>query len=252
MIEPSSHASLNLHGRLPKAEKIRLILSPYIEDRERLSLLEIGTGSGAIAHYFAAVSPSQFNVCAVDVKDQRQVSDGYEFHVCDGTKLPFDNGVFDVVLTNHVIEHVGGRVQQSNHLREVARVLKNDGVAYLAAPSRWQFIEPHFRLAALSWLPRRWRDAYVRLARRGTHYDCDPLTHRELEVMLRASDLLYRNVNAAALKATLALEAGRHWWGDLLVRVPTVVLQGGYRLSPTMVYLAMKAHPQAKHGVPYP
>ena len=35
------------------------------------------------------------------------------------------------------------------HLREIRRVLRRDGLAYLAVPNRWALVEPHYRLALL-------------------------------------------------------------------------------------------------------
>lgn len=240
MTEHSSHAELDWSHRLRKAEKIHKLLRLPAAQARRLQLLEIGTGSGAIAHYFAKLESDLFGVFAVDVVDQRMVKDGYEFQVYDGVRLPFTSAIFDLVITNHVIEHIGDRRLQAAHLAEIERVLKPGGRAYLASPNRWQFIEPHFRLPGLSWLPRPWRDAYVRLTGRGKRYDCDPMTHVELEEMLRAAGLRFRNINVAALRATLQLEGGSQAVATVLRRIPDSLLQCACRLSPTMVYLLEK------------
>lgn len=233
---PSSHAALEPLARHAKAEKIRRLLEPWLAGKHGLHALEIGTGSGAIAQFLATREPRVAAVTAVDIHDQRVARDGYRFQRYDGSRLPFGDGSFDLVISNHVIEHVGDREQQMGHLREVARMLRPSGVAYIASPSRWQLVEPHFRLLALSWIPRGWRDAYVRLARKGRRYDCDPLTHRELEALMKASGLHGRNRNAEALGVTLEVEqpAGAAAW--LLRRVPSRVLQALYRFSPTMIY----------------
>jgi SAM-dependent methyltransferase len=47
--------------------------------------------------------------------------------------LPFPARSFDVVLSNHVIEHV---LNQRLHLGEIRRVLADRGVCYLATPNR--------------------------------------------------------------------------------------------------------------------
>lgn len=59
-------------------------------------------------------------------------------------------------------------------LSELARVLRPSGIGYLAVPSRWMLVEPHYRLPFLSWMPQRAADAYVRLTGRGEYYDCRP------------------------------------------------------------------------------
>jgi ubiquinone/menaquinone biosynthesis C-methylase UbiE len=112
-------------------------------------LLEIGTGSGGIAHYFATHKSIRCDVAAVDVVDQRLLRDKFKFVLIEDTALPFANGSFDVVISNHVIEHVGNRDAQYHHLSEIHRVLKMDGVGYLAVPNRWMLVEPHYKLIFL-------------------------------------------------------------------------------------------------------
>src|SRR5450432_1725879 len=91
------HAMLDPEERRSKAEKIRHLLAlSDLRDRS-LRILEIGTGSGAIAHYFATCSGLDCDVEAVDVIDQRRVTDGYRFHLVDGVRLPFEAASFDVV-----------------------------------------------------------------------------------------------------------------------------------------------------------
>lgn len=240
MTDPSSHAALDIPGRFLKAEKIQRLLVPVLAGRRGLRLLEIGTGSGGIAHFFATRVPEVSRVVAVDVRDQRTTTGPYDFIRYDGHRLPFEDQAFDIVVSNHVIEHVGGRVEQAVHLREIARVLDERGCGYLASPSRWQFIEPHFRLAGLSWLPRRWRDRYLRLAGRGDAYDCDPLSHRELERMIRLARLGAANINAEALSIALCLEPRPRPLRAVL-RLAVPVLRAFHRLSPTMVYRLARA-----------
>lgn len=199
-------------------------------------MLEVGAGSGLISEYFANRHKGRLHVSAVDVVDQRVVRDGFDFQTYDGRKLPFDDGLFDLVVSNHVIEHVGSRAEQRAHLDELARVLSRGGAIYLAAPSRWQMVEPHFGLVALSWIPRPMRDGYVRLFRRGDRYDCNPLGHRELERMAAATGLRARNLNAQAFRDLCSAKKGRtlqRWLGSL----PLAWLGAVYRASPTMVYL---------------
>jgi SAM-dependent methyltransferase len=140
----------------------------------------------------------------VDVIDQRQVSDGYAFRKVDGVRLPFATASFDVVISNHVIEHVGARESQRQHLAELARVLRHDGVGYLAVPNRWAPVEPHFGVPLLSWWPPHWRTPYLRLLG-GRHYDCEPLGPRELDAMLDDAGFAAQAVEDTALQVMLEL-----------------------------------------------
>lgn len=237
MTEPSSHAVLDVRSRQPKAEKIRRLLKPWLGGRRDLRLLEIGTGSGAIAHFFSCLHSQISVVNAIDVRDQRTILDGYEFQLYGGDRFPFEDASFDILISNHVLEHVGDRTAQLRHLCEMKRVLAAAGIGYLATPSRWQLIEPHFHLVGLGWLPRSWRNSYVRLAKRGSKYDCDPLSHREIEVAMRKAGLPFRNRNMKALSTIHDVEGSVSNFGRLLSWLPTRVLERFYRFSPTMVYL---------------
>jgi ubiquinone/menaquinone biosynthesis C-methylase UbiE len=199
-------------------------------------LLEIGTGSGGIAHYFATHPKLQCTVTAVDVVDQRTVKDGFEFRLVRDTNLPFPDGVFHVVLSNHVIEHVGELEAQKNHLREMRRVMRTDGVGYLATPNRWMVVEPHYRLPFLSWLPRPVRHCYVRSMKRGKCYDCEPLSLSILERCLKDAGFSYENLSEAAVRVMLSVEMGRDLKGWLLRSTPPGVFCKLDFIVPTLIY----------------
>ena len=235
-LERRGHAVLDLPSRDFKAMKIARLLGA---DRRgpRKRLLEVGCGSGGISRWFGDTGEMGWQVDAVDIEDVRLASDGYTFRTVSGAKLPFDDASFDVVLSNHVIEHVGDYASQRTHLAEVRRVLRPEGIGYLAVPNRWMLIEPHFRLPLLSWLPKRMSDAYVRLAGKGTHYDCRPLTSGRLERMLEDSGFAWRQHAGDALRLTFELERPDAPLYRLVLRhIPDAVYTGSRRLFPTLIY----------------
>lgn len=229
------HTVLDLPSRYLKARKIERLLN-LAAMPQPLRLLEIGTGSGGIAHYFATHPTLRCEVTAVDVNDQRLVRDGYVFRQVIETMLPFPDAHFDVVITNHVIEHIGGLPVQRHHLSEVHRVMKPTGVGYLAVPNRWMLIEPHYRLAFLSWMPRPLRSPYLRLMRRGTHYDCEPLPLSTLEKLLKETGFVYRNLGTRALHETLMLEGNQGLAARLVASLPDQVLDRLAPIIPTLIY----------------
>lgn len=235
MGERRGHAVLDLASRRWKGQKIERLLA--LSGTGPVRLLEIGTGSGGIAHYFATHPDRYFDVDAVDVTDTRQVSDGYRFTPVTSTTLPFEEASFDVVITNHVIEHVGDSTAQAEHLDEVKRVLRPGGTAYLAVPSRWMLVEPHYRLAFLSWWPRTWRSAYLRLCRRGDFYDCEPLTVAEIVALVRRSGFAYENVSVRAFRETLAIEGDKGLTARLIAMMPDRWLMRLAPAMPTHIYL---------------
>ena len=68
----------------------------------------------------------------------------------DACALPFADGAFDVVYSNAVIEHVGGRERQEAFVREALRVGRR---VFVTTPNRWFPIEVHTRLPLVHWLP---------------------------------------------------------------------------------------------------
>jgi len=117
-------------GRHPKAQKILKILEEQGKKRDlSFRLLDIGTGNGDIAFYLS----QYFDVTSVDIIDQRSQHENFSFFQIKNEYLPFPDNSFDIILSNHVIEHLQN---QDLHLSEMARTLKPDGLIYLATPNR--------------------------------------------------------------------------------------------------------------------
>lgn len=225
---PPRRHSLDLSSRVGKARKIERLLN--IEHKTGLSVLEIGCGSGAISQYLG----QNHTVDAVDVVDSRLVFDNFRFQVVPETSLPFEDQSFDVVISNQVIEHVGARPAQEDHLAEIRRVMRPTGIGYLAVPNRWRLIEPHYHLPLLSVVSERWRSRYLRVIR-GLEYDCRPLGPREIERMLRDARLRYRPLSSQAVKAAIEIEH-RSWLFTPLAHLPAGVMPSLiYRLERQML-----------------
>jgi SAM-dependent methyltransferase len=231
------HAVLDLDSRSAKARKVDELLR-LEPTRRTLRVLEVGTGAGGIAHYFATHPTLSCDVDAVDVEDHRQVCAGYRFAVVRDVRLPFGDRTFDVVISNHVIEHVGDESAQRLHLCELRRVLKDDGVGYLAMPNRWQVTEPHYRLAFLSWLPPAWRTPYLKMMKRGNVYDCRPLAARELEAHMTAAKFSFVQQHGRALRLVFELERPHALAYRAFIRwLPVGAFAPLRGLFPTLIYV---------------
>lgn len=229
------HISKDMRSRNLKGLKIERLLE-LASRPQPIRMLEVGTGSGGIAHYFGTHPQLRCEVDAVDVHDNRQVHNGYVFQQVAGVELPYADTSFDVVISNHVIEHVGDDAAQRRHLAEIHRVLKDDGVGYLAVPNRWMVTEPHYQLKFLSWWPRVWRSPYLRLMGKGNFYDCEPLQMKQLERMLSAAGLHYRNLCIEASRATMEIERPNSIGARVLCALPDVMLVPFKRVIPTLIY----------------
>jgi SAM-dependent methyltransferase len=231
------HAVLDLPSRRLKALKIEKLLGLTPPPSGVIKMLEIGCGTGGISSYFGTHPELKCDVDAVDVVDLRQMTEGYRFTQVSGNLLPFADAGFDVVISNHVIEHVGDRASQAEHLRQIRRVLKPGGMGYLAVPNRWQLVEPHYRLAFLSWLPRSLRTPYLKLSGKGNFYDCEPLTLIELESLLAAAGFEFRNVCVQGMHLMFELEPATSRLRPLLRSMPVTWLRAFKGLIPTLIYV---------------
>ncbi|MBA2077883.1 class I SAM-dependent methyltransferase [Rhodanobacter sp. PCA2] len=233
--ERQPHAVLDLPSRNWKALKIERLLGLAARPQP-IRLLEVGAGSGGIAHYFATHPDLHCEVTAVDVVDSRLIAHGYTYMLVRDVDLPFPDASFDVVITNHVIEHVGDAAAQAKHLAEIHRVLRPEGIGYLAVPNRWMLTEPHYRLKFLSWWPHAWRTPYLRLMRKGTNYDCEPLQMRQLEHMLATAHFRYQNLCVEAWRETLEIERQNSVGARVLRMTPDALLRPLRHIIPTLIY----------------
>lgn len=104
------------------------------------SVLDIGTGSGEAARYFAgrgcAVSASGFDMAAyLDNPLPQDVTVLPDLDVCAMGALPDQS--FDAVWCSHVLEHV---MNVGQALAEIRRVLRPDGLLFLTVPDYSPFV----------------------------------------------------------------------------------------------------------------
>ena len=234
MANRKPHAVMDLPSRLQKAKKIERLLG--IIPGRVYRILEVGTGAGGIAAYFGNHPTLECEVTSVDVTDSRNVFEGYRFQLVTDTRLPFADAEFDVVISNHVIEHVGEGEAQLHHLRELRRVMELKGVGYLAQPNRWMLVEPHYKLPLLSWLPRTWRSPYLRFMRGSGIYDCEPLSRSQLEGLLAEAGWRFENICAQAAHVMNELEPGNGFLEFYSRCVPSQVKRMTLSIMPTLIY----------------
>lgn len=157
-------------------------------------VLEVGCGSAALA---SAIARRGARVVASDVSlrwlvlaQKRLAEEGsadVELVACAAEALPFDDGGFDVVVASDVVEHVE---DAERFVAECARVLRQDGLLFLATPNRFSLgLEPHVRLWGVGFLPRRLAGPYVRAFRRTSYSHVRLLSARGLSHLLQRHGL---------------------------------------------------------------
>ena len=141
--------------------------------RDKVNILDQGCGGGGTLLYLLA---SGFeNIYGVDLSGDfrpwnRLLREEFgvredRFAAYDGRRLPFPDGMFDVVLSEEVVEHVSDAAI-SDYYAEGARVLRPDGVAYFTVPHRLGPYDSHTQTWFVHYLPRSlalryWRQPHL-------------------------------------------------------------------------------------------
>jgi len=137
-----------------------------------------------------------------------------------GEALPFPSGVFSLILSHEVLEHVDDDRQA---VMEMVRVLRPGGRAVIFVPNRGYPVETHgiywrgeYRfgnIPLVNYLPRRWRDRlapHVRAYTRGdlkALFDGLPVKFVERTIIFGAYDNLIRRFGAAGRLLRAALQS---------------------------------------------
>jgi SAM-dependent methyltransferase len=159
-------------GRRSKARKMIAILQHFMgaADLENLVVLDLGSSTEFISSEFhrhgATVIGSDIDVPGL-ANAAARFPDEAGWVCAAGEHLPLADASVDLVVFNHVYEHVLDPVQV---VAEIRRVLRPGGIVFLGLSNRLSFVEPHVRLPFASWLPPPCADRYVRVMGRGDRY----------------------------------------------------------------------------------
>jgi len=195
---------------------------------EGLRVLDLGSGRGGLS---VVLTLGGARVTAVDLRRRNCRglairADRYDLTiptaVAVGEHLPFASGSFDLVVCKDVTEHCR---EPDRVLAEVARVLAPGGRAYVTFINRLAWIDPHYKLPGINWMPRRAAERIIGWSGRAKP------SIRDLQ---RLSDMHYYTLGAARRAARraglryrdLTLEQmktrGAGWWRQVAHRNASV------------------------------
>jgi len=105
-------------------------------------ILDVASGMGYGANLLAKNANS---VVGVDISEQAVASsrnkyfrENLSYQVASVSELPFENDIFDIVVSFETIEHISESLQLK-FLEEVKRVLKEDGVFIVSTPEKYYY-----------------------------------------------------------------------------------------------------------------
>jgi SAM-dependent methyltransferase len=117
---------------------------------------ELGFGEGdccGTLNFFEELYPWPGRITALGLQDGSAFRARYP-HIPyvqgDACALPFEDGEFDIVFSNAVVEHVGARERQRLLVFEALRVGRR---VFITTPNRRFPLEVHTRLPFVHWLP---------------------------------------------------------------------------------------------------
>jgi len=174
--------SISLRSRGRKLRLLREELRPSADTTVLdVGADELGFGEGdgcATMNFFEELYPWPERITALGLHDGAGFRATYP-HIPyvqgDACALPFEDGAFDIVFSNAVIEHVGGRDRQRQLVSEAIRVGRR---LFITTPNRRFPVEVHTRLPLVHWLPDALSHRVYDLTGREIGAEVDLLTRR--------------------------------------------------------------------------
>lgn len=238
-------------SRRAKAQKIIAALRHFrgVDSLAGLTVADVGCSGGTIA---AEICDDGAHVVGIDidVPGVRKAQDRYRagsedrrphFLCADSMSTPLSDRSVDIVVCNHIYEHV---VSPEALAAELRRIVKPEGIVYLGLGNKWGVVEPHYRLPFLSYLPRAAADRYVRVMHRADEYYEHFYGRRGLRRLFAAFDVWdYTH----AILAEPELFAMRRAWPPRLSGAVSDLSRVLRPVVPTFIWLAT-ARPTAPRG----
>jgi len=154
-----------LHQEHYQAERLAQVRR-VMGEVQSLRVLDLGAGMGgfavAVALAGARVTACEYNPAYCRIIRLRAARYRLSLPIINaaGEALPLPNAAFDLVVAWDVIEHVKDPVAV---LRELARVLRPGGHALITAINRRAWIDPHYHMRGINWLPRPLAELVIEL-----------------------------------------------------------------------------------------
>jgi SAM-dependent methyltransferase len=135
-VHPRADGDFELRDEFGNTEANLHFLSAIARLPLTARILEIGSGRGALLRHLLEQGHSVVGVeiNADRIEESRRLYGPLPITKVDGTRLPFPDASFDILLSFDVFEHIP---DSDAHLEEVRRVLAPEGRYLLQTPNKW-------------------------------------------------------------------------------------------------------------------
>ncbi len=233
---------LDYEKRKPKIDKMMSVLKDAgVFDTGKCRLaLDIGCSGGffaeSLASFFEKIIGIDIDSLALIKAKESNENQNVFYMTADSMFIPLQDNSVDLIICNHVYEHVPDPVRLFS---EIYRVLDNEGVCYFGAASRLTLFEPHYHLPFLTWLPKWMAHYYMRLMRKGEYYYENLRTYwgiKELIKKFKVYDYTLKIVAAPDKFAARDL-IPQH---GLIEKIPLIVWKSLYWILPGYIFILKK------------
>lgn len=118
--------------RYIERKRIRKLIE-LAEIKQTDKVLEVGCGAGHILEQIKDGMLFGIDISEIQIqRSMKRLGERVELKKAPGEKIPYEDRFFDKVLCSEVIEHV---LEPAEVLKEISRVLKDDGILSLTIPN---------------------------------------------------------------------------------------------------------------------
>jgi ubiquinone/menaquinone biosynthesis C-methylase UbiE len=219
-------------GRIRKAMKMEQVMCHYLktEKLENIKILDIGCGTGKIINYF---NKNTNKIYAVDVYNQIDKNIVIKnFNQVSSAELPFEDNYFDIIISNHVVEHIQ---EQRLHMQEIYRCLNSKGICYYATPNKNFPIEPHHKIPLIHYLRSSGFHKILRLLGKYEE-DLYLLSYKQMINSFNKNNFMYKEYTSLIMKQPIKFQLGT----KLFTYFPMWLLNWLQWIIPTNIFVLSK------------